>query len=67
MPDRHGRRRQEHQVVVACFEFDFMGGSMGSVVGERFVRGVETAIEQKVPSSASPPPAAPACRKACCR
>jgi acetyl-CoA carboxylase carboxyl transferase subunit beta len=34
---------------VACFEFDFMGGSMGSVVGERFVRGVETAVEQKVP------------------
>ncbi len=32
--------------VVACaFEFGFMGGSMGSVVGERFVRGVETAIE----------------------
>ena len=27
-------------VVVACFEFEFMGGSMGSVVGERFVRGV---------------------------
>jgi acetyl-CoA carboxylase carboxyl transferase subunit beta len=26
-----------------------MGGSMGSVVGERFVRGVETAVEQKVP------------------
>jgi acetyl-CoA carboxylase carboxyl transferase subunit beta len=26
-----------------------MGGSMGSVVGERFVRGVEAAIEQKVP------------------
>jgi acetyl-CoA carboxylase carboxyl transferase subunit beta len=36
-------------LVVACFEFEFMGGSMGSVVGERFVRGVETAIEQKVP------------------
>ena len=36
-------------VVAACFEFEFMGGSMGSVVGERFVRGVETAIEQKVP------------------
>jgi acetyl-CoA carboxylase carboxyl transferase subunit beta len=34
-------------VVAACFEFDFMGGSMGSVVGERFVRGVETAVEQK--------------------
>lgn len=37
------------EVVVACFEFDFMGGSMGSVVGERFVRGVENAIAQKVP------------------
>ena len=36
-------------VVAACFEFDFMGGSMGSVVGERFVRGVTAAIEQKVP------------------
>jgi acetyl-CoA carboxylase carboxyl transferase subunit beta len=36
-------------LVVACFEFDFMGGSMGSVVGERFVRGVETAVEQKLP------------------
>jgi acetyl-CoA carboxylase carboxyl transferase subunit beta len=36
-------------VVVACFEFDFMGGSMGSVVGERIVRGVQVAIEQKVP------------------
>jgi len=36
-------------LVAACFEFDFMGGSMGSVVGERFVRGVENAIEQKVP------------------
>ena len=37
------------ELVAACFEFDFMGGSMGSVVGERFARGVETAIEQKVP------------------
>ncbi|MGE5451770.1 MAG: acetyl-CoA carboxylase, carboxyltransferase subunit beta [Acidobacteriota bacterium] len=36
-------------VVAACFEFDFMGGSMGSVVGERFVRGVEAAVEQKMP------------------
>ena len=34
-------------VVVACFEFEFMGGSMGSVVGERFVRGVKAAIEQQ--------------------
>ena len=35
--------------VVAAFEFKFIGGSMGSVVGERFVRGVKTAIEQNVP------------------
>lgn len=36
-------------VVVACFEFEFLGGSMGSVVGERFVRGVRAALEQRVP------------------
>jgi len=36
-------------VVVACFEFDFMGGSMGSVVGERFVRGVNVALENQLP------------------
>jgi acetyl-CoA carboxylase carboxyl transferase subunit beta len=35
-------------VVVAAFEFRFMGGSMGSVVGERFIRGVQSAIEQKM-------------------
>ncbi|MBK7765177.1 MAG: acetyl-CoA carboxylase carboxyltransferase subunit beta [Sulfuritalea sp.] len=36
-------------VVVACFEFEFLGGSMGAVVGERFVRGVKAAIEQQTP------------------
>ena len=36
-------------LVAACFEFEFMGGSMGSVVGERFVRGVEMARDQKIP------------------
>lgn len=36
-------------VVAAAFEFRFMGGSMGSVVGERFVRGVEAAIKGKKP------------------
>ena len=35
-------------VVVAAFEFKFMGGSMGSVVGERFARGVQTAIDNKM-------------------
>jgi acetyl-CoA carboxylase carboxyl transferase subunit beta len=36
-------------LVVAAFEFKFMGGSMGAVVGERFVRGVEVCIQDKVP------------------
>jgi len=36
-------------IVVACFEFEFMGGSMGSVVGERFVRGVDVAVENQLP------------------
>jgi acetyl-CoA carboxylase carboxyl transferase subunit beta len=36
-------------VVVACFEFEFLGGSMGSVVGERFVRGAKAAAEQRLP------------------
>ncbi|OHX19621.1 acetyl-CoA carboxylase, carboxyltransferase subunit beta [Chromobacterium sphagni] len=35
--------------VVASFEFKFIGGSMGSVVGERFVRGVQAAVEAKAP------------------
>jgi acetyl-CoA carboxylase carboxyl transferase subunit beta len=36
-------------LVAAAFEFDFMGGSMGSVVGERFVRGVHVCLEQELP------------------
>jgi acetyl-CoA carboxylase carboxyl transferase subunit beta len=36
-------------VVVAAFDFRFMGGSMGSVVGERFLRGATAALEDKVP------------------
>ena len=36
-------------LVVAAFEFGFMGGSMGSVLGERFVRGVRLAVEQGLP------------------
>ena len=35
----------EQPAVVAAFEFDFMGGSMGSVVGERFSLGAERALE----------------------
>jgi acetyl-CoA carboxylase carboxyl transferase subunit beta len=36
-------------VVVCAFEFAFMGGSMGSVVGERFVRAVEVCLEESIP------------------
>ncbi|MEM8844706.1 MAG: acetyl-CoA carboxylase, carboxyltransferase subunit beta [Pseudomonadota bacterium] len=36
-------------VVVAAFEFNFMGGSMGSVVGERFLEGVKQSIEENIP------------------
>ncbi len=36
-------------VVVAAFEFKFMGGSMGAVVGERFVRGINVSIKHKTP------------------
>lgn len=36
-------------VVAAAFEFKFQGGSMGSVVGERFVRGVNTCLENRLP------------------
>ncbi|HEX7387260.1 MAG TPA: acetyl-CoA carboxylase, carboxyltransferase subunit beta [Castellaniella sp.] len=35
--------------VLACFEFSFMGGSMGSVVGERYARGVQHAIDKRMP------------------
>jgi len=36
-------------MVVAAFEFKFMGGSMASVVGEKFVRAVNTCIEHNIP------------------
>lgn len=36
-------------VVVAAFEFRFLGGSMGSVVGERMVRALDTCVEQALP------------------
>ena len=36
-------------IVVAAFDFKFMGGSMGSVVGERFVRGVNKSAELGIP------------------
>jgi acetyl-CoA carboxylase carboxyl transferase subunit beta len=36
-------------IVAGAFEFAFLGGSMGSVVGERFVRGVEHCLEHRTP------------------
>jgi len=36
-------------VVVAAFEFNFMGGSMGSVVGERFLEGVKKSLSESIP------------------
>ena len=36
-------------VVASAFSFDYMGGSMGSVVGEKFVRAAHYALENKVP------------------
>ncbi|MHB1947732.1 MAG: acetyl-CoA carboxylase, carboxyltransferase subunit beta [Gammaproteobacteria bacterium] len=44
-------RGQVHglSVVAAAFEYGFIGGSMGAAVGERFVRGIDAAIEHKAP------------------
>lgn len=39
----------ENPVLVSCFNFDFMGGSMGSVVGEKLARNIERAAEKKIP------------------
>lgn len=36
-------------IVAAAFEFGYMGGSMGAVVGERFVRGVDLCLEKRMP------------------
>jgi acetyl-CoA carboxylase carboxyl transferase subunit beta len=40
---------KELDVVLAVFEFEFMGGSMGAAVGARFVEGVHRALQDKVP------------------
>ena len=38
-----------NDIVAAAFDFKFMGGSMGSVVGERFVRGINKSVELGIP------------------
>ena len=40
---------EKREAVVVIFDFQFMGGSMGSVAGERFVRGVEEAMARQAP------------------
>jgi len=39
----------EQEVVACAFEFEFIGGSMSSVVGERFVRGVDYCLQNRCP------------------
>lgn len=39
----------KHEVIIAVMDFEFMGGSMGSVVGEKITIAIETAIENKKP------------------
>lgn len=40
---------KDMEMVVAAFEFGFIGGSMGAVVGEKFVQAINTCIAQKLP------------------
>lgn len=38
-----------HEIVIACMDFEFIGGSLGSVMGEKFSRAVDHCIENKLP------------------
>lgn len=38
-----------HDIVIACMDFEFIGGSLGSVMGEKFSRAVDYCIEHKLP------------------
>ncbi len=52
------------EVVVAVFDFGFLGGSMGSVVGEKVTRAVELGLEKKAPVLIFSSSGGRACRKA---
>jgi acetyl-CoA carboxylase carboxyl transferase subunit beta len=54
-------------VSVALMDFFFMGGSMGSVVGEKVARTIERAIAERRAVIVVPRPAARACRRGSCR
>jgi len=38
-----------HDIVIACMDFEFIGGSLGSVMGEKFSRAVDYCIEHRLP------------------
>jgi acetyl-CoA carboxylase carboxyl transferase subunit beta len=42
-------KMEGERIVVACMDFTFIGGSMGSVVGEKIARAVDKCLEEKVP------------------
>ena len=42
-------KMESEKLVIACMDFTFIGGSMGSVVGERIARAVDKCIEEQVP------------------
>lgn len=44
----HGRI-EGRDIVIACMDFEFIGGSLGSVMGEKIVRGADYCIEHKIP------------------
>ncbi len=44
-----GALTERQKIVLAVFEFKFIGGSMGSVVGEKFVRAIQYAVKEKLP------------------
>lgn len=44
----HGKVNQ-HDLVVACMDFEFIGGSLGSVMGEKISRACDYCLEKKIP------------------
>ena len=38
-----------HKIVISCMDFSFIGGSMGSVVGEKISRAIDFSLEKKIP------------------
>src|SRR6476661_1593993 len=42
-------RIEGHEIVIACMDFEFIGGSLGSVMGEKFSRAVDYCIQNRLP------------------